>query len=52
MCFTLLLSAILLHGISSILEPIDEEHWYALHCVFIGEINRKLHVLSNAWNIH
>ena len=35
-----------------LLDPIDEQHLYALHYIFVPRINRALDVFKNAWNHH
>ncbi len=35
-----------------ILDPLNEEHLYALHFVFIPRINRALSEFTNGWNNH
>lgn len=36
----------------AILDCLNKEHLLALHVVYMGEINRKLSVWSQAWNSH
>lgn len=33
-----------------LLDPIDEQHLYALHYIFVPRINRALNLFKNAWN--
>ena len=35
-----------------LLDPIDEQHLYALHYIFVPRINRADDVFKNAWNHH
>ena len=34
------------------LDPLNEQHLYALHYVFVPRINRALNEFTNAWNHH
>ena len=35
-----------------LLDPINEKHLFALHCVYLPRINRSLKQFKEAWNCH
>ena len=35
-----------------ILDPLNELHIFALHCVYLPRINRSIELFRNAWNHH
>ena len=37
---------------NDILDPLDEEHLFALHYVFVPKVNKSLAVFRGAWNNH
>ncbi len=37
---------------NEMLDPLDEEHLFALHYVFLAKINKSLEVFQSTWNNH